>query len=159
PHTISTPTTPLSPAPEPFHIRILNKSDEEAVVEHLRKTFFKDEPLNVDLKITEDGYPQDLEKYSVKSIGEGNSLVAITDSGNIVGVCLNGTIYKNYDEEDNVSDPKFSKVVKLLDAVEEKADTFGKFPDLDKYLCIKIISVDGTWRGKGIAKLLVEKAM
>lgn len=54
--------------------------------------------------------------------------------------------------------PKFKKILKFLHYVDVKSNIHGKFPN-QKVFEIRIISVDSNWRGKGIAKALVEKSM
>lgn len=54
--------------------------------------------------------------------------------------------------------PKFKKILKLLHHVDQKVNCDENFRGLD-VLEIKIISVDCDWRGRGVAKALVEKTL
>lgn len=100
----------------------------------------------------------DLEEFSLKAIKDEVSLLAITDSGNIIGVSLNCLIQRNaVEEEFIVKDPKFSKILGLLNYVDKEADVFGRCPDVDKVILVEILSVDGSWRGQGIAKKLMNQ--
>lgn len=54
--------------------------------------------------------------------------------------------------------PKFQKILKILNYVDRNVNRDGKFHGLN-VLEIRIISVDSSWRGKGIAKALVDKSL
>lgn len=91
--------------------------------------------------------------------------MVLNNAGEIIGVCLNGIEVKGglkASEEVNVADeecsnPKFKKILNLLSVVSKQSDVFGQFPNCDKLMDIRIISVDDNYRGKGLAKGLVEK--
>jgi len=51
---------------------------------------------------------------------------------------------------------KFKKILKLLYHIDKGVNMSGQFQD-SKVLEIRIISVDINWRGKGVAKTLMEK--
>jgi len=53
---------------------------------------------------------------------------------------------------------KFKKILRLLHHVDKGVNISGQFQD-SKVLEIKIISVDINWRGKGVAKTLMEKTV
>ena len=163
PSTPSTPQTPdtpfLPPPPEPYEIKIITKENEVQVLEFLRRFFFRDEPLNVNVKLL-DGVPTcpDLEEYSLKAIKDNVSVMAITNSGKIIGVSLNGIVRKHQKEEESeITDPKFTKIVELLEHIDREVDIFGRYPDIDKQMLVEILSVDGSWRGLGIAKKLMNR--
>jgi len=156
----STPSSPTSPPPEPYEVRIVTEKDSEQIIDHLRKFFFKDEPLNVSVKLIEsdDSRCPELESYSIKSIKDGISLMAITDSNKIIGVCLNQKLHRDDLEEEvkKCPNPKFEKILKFLRTLDKEGNVFGQYPDVDKILNVFILSVDGSWRGKGIAKKLMD---
>lgn len=84
--------------------------------------------------------------------------MATGPEGEIVGVCLNGIMRRDDPEEIFVCpNKKFEKILNLLDTVDKQADTFGQFPDVDQIMLVKILSVDGSWRGRGIAKALIDR--
>ena len=88
-------------------------------------------------------------------------MVAVTPSGELVGACLNGMHEDGHLEEmeaDANSCPnlKFRKILQLLATLERRANVFGKFPGVSKLLEIRIVAVDNSWRGKGIATALLE---
>lgn len=54
--------------------------------------------------------------------------------------------------------PKFKKILKLLHHVDQNVNSEENFRGLN-VLEIKIISVDSDWRGKGVAKALLERTL
>ncbi|XP_057662355.1 arylalkylamine N-acetyltransferase 1-like [Diorhabda carinulata] len=153
----STPSTPTSPID--FDIKIATLDDEQQVLEFLQKFFYKDEPLNAFMELITDEHPRclDLEKFTLKDLDNGVNLLAI-QNGKIIGVCLNGIIERDSNEDEFVSkDEKFSKIVKLLDYVAVESDPFQIYPGIDRAMVVKILSVDNSYRGKGIAKYLIAK--
>lgn len=76
---------------------------------------------------------------------------------------LNNVMNRGYREENNKEDSgdktKFNDITTLLDKVEQEADVFQKFPDVDRIMDIKIISVDESFRGQGVCKALINKTM
>lgn len=53
---------------------------------------------------------------------------------------------------------KFKKILRLLHYIDKNVNVDGQFRD-SNVLEIRIISVDTNWRGKGVAKTLIEKTM
>ncbi|XP_072376342.1 arylalkylamine N-acetyltransferase 1-like [Diabrotica undecimpunctata] len=153
----STPSTPTSPID--FEIKIATLDDKEAVLAFLQKFFYKDEPLNSFMEIITDEHPRcyDLERFTLKNLDNGVNLLAVQNK-KIIGVCLNDVIERGVMEEDFIcDDEKFGKIVKLLEHVAVESDPFQIYPGIDKAMVVKILSVDGTYRGKGIAKDLMAK--
>lgn len=155
----STPSTPTSPID--YEIQIATDEDKEPIRNFLQTFFFRDEPLNCYLKLITEENPRciDLENFSLKEINNGVNLKAVYN-GKIIGVSLNGILERGWiDTTDSYTceDEKFSKILGLLDHVARESDPFKKFSDCDKAMTVKIISVDGTYRGKGIAKELMAK--
>lgn len=79
-----------------YHIEIINKDDKMRVMKFLRRFFFRDEPLNQNLQLIpegEDSTCTELEDYCSHASLENNlSLMAVSASGTIVGVLLNGKV-------------------------------------------------------------------
>jgi len=89
--------------------------------------------------------------------------MAVSACGTVVGVVLNGLHEPGHLEEmerlaDECPHPRFGKILQLLAAVDRGADVFGKFPDVDKLVEVRIVSVDSAMRGRGVAKALLEKS-
>jgi len=82
-----------------------------------------------------------------------------------MGVVLNSITYKSDKEDNNESekDPedntKFKIITTFLDKVEREANVFKKYPNVDRIMDIKIISVDKSFRGLGVCKALFDKTM
>jgi len=90
--------------------------------------------------------------------------MAVSACGAVVGVVVNGSHEPGHLEEmerlaDACPHPPFRKILQLLAAVDRASDVFGKFPDFDKLIEVRILSVDSAMRGRGIAKALLEKSM
>ena len=89
--------------------------------------------------------------------------MAVSACGTVVGVVLNGSHEPGHLEEaertaDACLHPRFRKILQLLAAVDRGSDVFSKFPDVDKLVEVRILSVDSAMRGRGIAKVLLEKS-
>lgn len=79
-----------------YHIEIINKDDKLRVLQFLRRYFFRDEPLNQSIQLIpegEDSTCPELEDYCSQASFDNNlSLMAVSTSGAIIGVLLNGKI-------------------------------------------------------------------
>lgn len=144
-------------------IELITVDDAEEVLKLLKKFFFKDEPLNTFLNL---GECKELEKYSTKYLHEHCSYKAVNGRGEIVGVNINGLINKPKETDDapeklaaNCEHPKFKKIMALMDYVDEHFNIFDLYPDVDRLLDIKIMSVDSRYRGLGIAGKLTDRTM
>lgn len=157
---MSSPSTPSTPNLEPFQVKPIDEKDIEPVLAFLNKFFFRDEPLNINIKLMDgpNATCKELEEYSVSSIKDGLSLKVVSESGALVGVCLNGILSRDDPhQEEECPNPKFAKILNLLNYVDGQVDVFGKFPDCHKVMSVKIVSVDSSWRGRGLAQELVNK--
>lgn len=56
----------------------------------------------------------------------------------------------------NCANQKFKKILKLLNHVDMEINLPKRYPG-QKVIELRILSVDGTWRGRGVAKALIEK--
>lgn len=147
-----------------YHIEIINKDDKLRVLKFLRRFFFRDEPLNQSIQLIpegEDSTCTELEDYCSHSSFENNlSLMAVSTSGAIIGVLLNGKMAPLSNEEPEYirlcKNAKFKKILKLLHQLDKGVIVGGQFRD-SNVLEIRIVSVDTNWRGKGVAKALIEK--
>lgn len=77
-----------------YHIQTVTKDDKLRILKFLRRFFFRDEPLNHSIELipeSEDSTCLELEEYcSMSSLENNLSLMAVSTSGAIVGVMLNG---------------------------------------------------------------------
>ncbi|XP_065345892.1 arylalkylamine N-acetyltransferase 1-like [Cloeon dipterum] len=136
----------------------------EAVMEHLRLTFFWEEPLNVCVSLCEapgSGHPK-LEAVCLDTLQDGLSIVALSD-GKVVGCALNGSqsrqqldeaIKQTYAE----TDKKFRSIFSMLYDNNRDIDLFTKYDVHDIFEC-RILSVDPDYRGKGIARILLDQSI
>ncbi|KAG5676125.1 hypothetical protein PVAND_005978 [Polypedilum vanderplanki] len=140
----------------------ITNDDEEEVIELLKKTFFKDEPLNEYLQL---GECKDLEDYCKKSIPDGCSFKAVNSNGEIVGVFLNGIIRKPEPNDEPVllasktNHEKFKIIMQLMDYIDSKFSIFDLYPDIEAFIDGKILAVDPRYRGYGIAGQLTDKTI
>lgn len=151
-----------------FTISKVTNRDTDRIIDFLRRFFFKDEPLNVAVGLLADPDSNciELEEYCINSIPDGVSLMVLNADGEIVGVCLNGIDQKNgkvskdgaENTDEECANPKFRKILNLLSEVSKRSNVFGQFPSAEKVLEVRILSVDDNYRGKGIAKKLIEKS-
>uniref|UniRef100_A0A1B6EAE7 aralkylamine N-acetyltransferase n=1 Tax=Clastoptera arizonana TaxID=38151 RepID=A0A1B6EAE7_9HEMI len=149
-----------------YSIVPITNRDADRVVDFLRRFFFRDEPLNVAIDLIEDANSRcvELEEYCLTSVDEGVSIMAVSETGKILGVCLNGILSREEQEAENenevepsVGNPKFKKILTLLYRVGRESNVFKQFSDVDKVIDIKIASVDTSCRGQGIAKALFDR--
>ncbi|XP_076639345.1 arylalkylamine N-acetyltransferase 1 isoform X1 [Colletes latitarsis] len=149
-----------------YHIQTVTKDDKLRILKFLRRFFFRDEPLNHSIQLIPEGEDStclELEEYCSMSAVENNlSFMAVSNSGAIVGVVLNGKMDPPSDEEPEYvtacENPKFKKILRLLRYVDKNVNSDGQYRGLS-ILEIRIISVDLSWRGKGIGKALIEKTI
>ncbi|XP_011632927.1 dopamine N-acetyltransferase-like isoform X2 [Pogonomyrmex barbatus] len=149
-----------------YHIEIINKDDKLRVLKFLRRYFFRDEPLNQSIQLIpegEDSTCMELEDYCSHATFENNlSLMAVSASGAIIGVQLNGKMEPSSNEEPEYirlcKNTKFKKILRLLYHIDKNVNKGGQYRD-SNVLEIRILSVDTNWRGKGVAKNLIEKTI
>ncbi|XP_058060360.1 arylalkylamine N-acetyltransferase 1 isoform X1 [Anopheles bellator] len=153
----------LSEIDRDLSITVITEADTEDVLDLLKRFFFKDEPLNTYIQL---GDCKELESYATKSLGEKSSYKAVNGRGEIVGVILNGTIMKPQPGDDpspkladKCEHPKFKKIMAMMDHVDEQFDIFELYPEIDRFLDCKIISVDTRYRGMGIAGMLTDRTL
>uniref|UniRef100_A0A8D8FXE4 aralkylamine N-acetyltransferase n=3 Tax=Culex pipiens TaxID=7175 RepID=A0A8D8FXE4_CULPI len=147
-------------------VRLVTITSEyyDDVIEHLRRTFFADEPLNKATNLTRPGLGHPLlEKHSFSTLRDSVSVMAITSDGEIAGVALNGILYghcdikHSMDKLNDVTDENFKKIFKLLYEENLKINLFKQF-EVDKIFEIRILSVDSKFRGQGLAKKLMNES-
>lgn len=145
-----------------YQIRIITEDDTEVVLSHLRKFFFKDEPLNEYVKLIEfeDSTCIELEQFCAEKIYEKNSVLAITSSGEVIGVCMNGTLEEDHGDDGECHHEKFAKILRLLNYCAKITQPIfqARFPGSNKVLNVRVLSTDTTWRGHGIAGALITES-
>ncbi|XP_012278747.1 uncharacterized protein LOC105698783 [Orussus abietinus] len=144
------------------HLTVLTIPEDRfcEVIDHLRHSFFADEPLNHAVGLCQRGEPHpDLERHCLATMKQGYSRMILSEDGTIAGVALNGTLRKGEREEAGrklleLADEKFKTIFGLLYKVNEKVDLFEKY-DVQEILECRILSVDSRFRGRGLANVLM----
>ncbi|VVC43656.1 Hypothetical protein CINCED_3A007826 [Cinara cedri] len=148
-----------------FSVLPTTAEDKQDVIAFLRKFFFRDEPLILGIDMLEDiDSLEKLETYCYNFVDNGLAFKAVSPNGDIVGIVLNSLTVRNDNNEEKIEDEngpddntKFKTIGTFLDKVEREADVFTKYPNVDRLIDIKIISVDESCRGQGICKALIDK--
>jgi arylalkylamine N-acetyltransferase len=86
-----------------------------------------------------------------------------TETGEMIGASLNNTMCRGNEineigEENNDKSSKFNDIMVLLDKAERDTDIFGKYPNIDRIMDLKIITVNEAYRGQGVCKALINKS-
>ncbi|KAL1505550.1 hypothetical protein ABEB36_005092 [Hypothenemus hampei] len=138
---------------------VIPQSLFDAVIDHLRVNF-PDEPLNASVGLCLHGIPCPLlEHHDLKTMEDGLSIMAIDKkTDKIAGVALNGIsrkgeTEKSIEEMKNIDNLQYRRIFGLLNDVNLELDLFTKY-NVDKIFEVRILSVDSSYRGKGIAKEL-----
>lgn len=147
-----------------YEIRVARQSDSQDILEHMRKFFFRDAPLAAYLKIVTDENPicEDFEEASMKSMENPSLNLVAVSNGKIIGVCLNEIINRNYTEDTvqkEFKDKRYGMLDEFVSWFEKRANLFAKYPEFEEAFFVHNISVDSSYRGQGIAKVLFEKVM
>lgn len=149
--------------------KLISADSYERVIDHLRRNFFADEPLNRAAGLCQQGGGNsELELHSLATLQDQLSLMAVDERdgsetyGQIAGVILNGVLLPGDTEEalDKLqysSDINYKKIFELLYKHNLQVDLFARY-DVDRIFDVRILSVDSRYRGQGIAKELVRRA-
>ncbi|ALC48420.1 CG13759 [Drosophila busckii] len=137
----------------------------EQVIEHLRKNFFADEPLNRAAGLCQRGDGNhELEHHSLSTLADQLSIMAIDTQQDkqIAGVILNGVLHPGDTEQalqqlQQSSDENYKTIMQLLYTHSLKANLFERY-QVRRIFDVRILSVDARYRGQGIAKELVRQS-
>lgn len=149
---------------ESFEFFMIKPIHYDEVLEHLKDNFFYDEPLNQAVGLCSEkgeGHPE-LEKHSLATLSDGVSVAVQNSKGDIVGVCLNGFLHpgetlKAKEALANCQDERFQKIFNLLYDQNLKIDLFEML-NVDRVFEFRILSVDKSYRGQGLAKRLMQRS-
>jgi len=95
--------------------------------------------------------------------------MAISQTGDIIGVILNSIMHRDDVEEDEEEEEdddnngtcnensKFKDILVLLNKIRREADVFAQYPNVNHILDIKIVTVNDEYRGQGVCKALIDK--
>nr|XP_022918357.1 dopamine N-acetyltransferase-like [Onthophagus taurus] len=132
------------------------------VLNFLKQHFFLDEPIVEASKLYEDEQGlKELENYTKALIDDDLSLI-VSDltSKEIAGVAVISVKYKNQSKSvQKIKSKKFERVAKFLEHLENEAKTFQRIDNLEKAISLDMLSVNPNYRGKGLAKIMIEKVI
>lgn len=155
---------------EDYHVRVATPIDATMIFAYWNCNFDEDEPMMKSLKpncsepFDEEDSTEDWEEEKINSLFS-LSLVAL-DNEKVIGFVVTkvleqsevDTMYMNVEE----FYPKslrnaVEKMQNFLKHVASECKISSTFPECGKVLLIDVIYVDRSYRGKGIAKRLLEK--
>ncbi|TDG42207.1 hypothetical protein AWZ03_011367 [Drosophila navojoa] len=149
--------------------KLITADHFERVIEHLRRNFFADEPLNRAAGLCQHGGGNaELEHHSLTTLQDQLSIMAVdgrkdsNNYGEIAGVILNGVLRPGDTEQaleklQESSDANYKKIFELLYGHSLQVDLFERY-NVEQIFDVRILSVDARYRGQGIAKELVRRA-
>lgn len=150
--------TKLSPTPTSVIIRRATNDDKGPISKFIKKFFVPDEPLIKYIGLDkEDESDEERERFDGQNLSDP-TLVAEID-GKVIGVCISEIVDKNTEKTDKnkESNGKFAKIHHLITLIKEESNPFQYFSEASKAMAIQVVCVDRTYRGKGIAKRLMEE--
>lgn len=134
------------------------------VIEHLRFNFFADEPLNQCVGLCETGRGHsELELHSILTLQDNLSVMAVSRSGQVVGVALNGIQHEGDVDEamkklETLTDKKFKQIFSMLYELNQSLNLFKRYDVTSVFEC-RILSVDNSYRGRGLANELFKLSL
>ncbi|KAJ1524776.1 hypothetical protein ONE63_009652 [Megalurothrips usitatus] len=154
-----------APAPDLAWLCPIPEARFEDVIGHLRCSFFADEPLNRSVQLCERGQPhRELEEHARQTLRDGLSVMALDEAtGRVAGVALNGVLWPgDLDEAQSklagMDDVKFRRIFGLLYSVNKRLDLFAAY-GVDRIFECRILSVDHHYRGRGLARSLLQRSI
>lgn len=89
--------------------------------------------------------------------------MAVSENGEVMGVILNNIMCKDhqldqYGDENFVSNSSFDDIEVLLYKIRQDVDLYGQYPNVDRIMELKLISVNEEYRGQGVCKALINKS-
>lgn len=143
-----------------YCFRVACAADRKQIMHILNEFFYLEEPLNKYLLEYYGNYQGNakLRLFSDEELADP-TVVAVSDGGKIVGVCLNRILIKGVDDSD-LYKSKIELRQKFLDFlkhIESQSKFFDYFPNCDKGMTVDIISVDSAFSNRGIATALLRE--
>ncbi|CAG4951002.1 unnamed protein product [Parnassius apollo] len=143
----------------------LSPQDKEAVLDFLRRFFFRDEPLNQTVNLLETPQSRciELEEYAASTLCDGVSVAAVDGNGEFVGLVINGLARREEvdytDKSEECPHPKFKRILKLLGHLDREARIWDKLPkECHTVMEVRIASTHSDWRGRGLMRVLCEES-
>lgn len=90
------------------------------------------------------------------------SFMAVSKTGDMMGVILNDVIRRDENEETYYNDlsaesSKSKKILIFLDKLKRDAKVFDRYLNVDLILKIQFVTVNDTYRTQGVCKILIDK--
>lgn len=104
----------------------------------------------------------ELEVWATKYLKEGLSFKALNSDGQMIGLIINGLMHKNAVEEEDeepCQHPQFAIILRMMSFVDTQFNIFDRFPQFERGLDAKIMSVNDAYRGVGICKALTQRTI
>ncbi|CAI6343515.1 unnamed protein product [Macrosiphum euphorbiae] len=143
----------------------ITDNDKQIVMNSVKQYFFRDEPLCASLGLMEEKESViQLENFCADILQSGVSFMAVSaETGEMMGASLNTTLcrdneIKNTSDENNDKSSKYNDIMVFLDKSERDIDVFGQYPNIDRIMELKIITVNEAYRGQGVCKALIDKS-
>lgn len=111
------------------------------------------------------GECKELEYFCWKNICDRLSFKAIDSHGKCLGVVINGICDRESGDgqadDDSIyrKHEKFYRIIKLTEALDRQVNIFGRHSNINSYVEGKVLSVDGDYRGLGIACQLIRRTL
>lgn len=124
------------------------------VLDHQKRSFYCNDPLHMALGVCQDADSLKGEmEYTRKAIGEGMSVMAVSEDGKIVAAHINGLMCPGTMEKDlaELSDPQkpFEKILYLKAKANAKVNLFEKY-GVDAIYDVKMASIDENFQDPSV---------
>ncbi|CAG7829192.1 unnamed protein product [Allacma fusca] len=141
-----------------FAFKMIDQSMAPAVMQHLRKNFYLDEPLLKLIGLSELA-ASELDAVATRILEDNLSFAAIEkNTGKIAGVRVTGRPKKGHKASVNIQSREFQMVSKFLGSVEKQVDLFDTF-GVEEYADLHFASIDKDFRGQGLASEMYNRAI
>lgn len=139
--------------------RVANKSEQEKVLQFLRKHFFSEEPINNAHPIKDESME---EEFILSLLPDGNIIFAVDSATNqIAGLASFGEINERYsreswEESETTSNRKWRDILRFMSFIESKSKFCERF-GVTEALHLHGVAVDKAYRGRAIGKKLFQE--
>ncbi|XP_020810643.1 dopamine N-acetyltransferase-like [Drosophila serrata] len=147
--------------------KMIEPEHYDQVLVHMRKNFFPQEPMNKAAGLCQDGEVNpNLEQKVLDTMEDNLSLMAVDpdpDCCKIAGVVVNGILRpgdtaKALKDLERSCDLGFRNMFTMIYCLFINNDLFKKF-DVDCIFDVRKLSVDSSYRGRGIGNELIKQSM
>lgn len=141
--------------------KVASSSDYDQVLEFIRSHYYPEEPITIGNEPREQSVED--EEFSMSSLDEGTTIMAVDGDNEMVGVCISGAIQPNdaekmIEDSKRVKSKKWSEILLLLAYLEHKANVCERF-NVPKSLHMHVMGVHPKVRGQSIGVKLMGRCM